>query len=68
LQAKTYDALTLTLESTVQITGQINELPEGKTAVDNHELTADWWSVVGKAPGGDEAFSNKVAEVRTNSH
>ncbi len=66
-QAKTYDALTLTLESTVQITGQINELPEGKTAVDNHELTADWWSVVGKAPGGDDAFGNKVAEVRTNS-
>ncbi|GAA5920278.1 hypothetical protein JCM1841_003018 [Sporobolomyces salmonicolor] len=60
--SQTYDALTLTLESTIQITGEINQLPEGKTAPDNHELTADWFSVVGKAPGGDEAFLNKVNE------
>ncbi|ORY85341.1 asparaginyl-tRNA synthetase [Leucosporidium creatinivorum] len=61
---QTFDALTLTLESSIQITGTINELPEGKTAVDNHELSADWFSVVGKAPGGDEAFLNKVSEDR----
>lgn len=63
-QSQTYDALTLTLESTIQITGVINQLPEGKTAPDNHELTADWFAVVGKAPGGEEAFLNKVNEVR----
>ncbi|GAA5886368.1 hypothetical protein JCM16303_002513 [Sporobolomyces ruberrimus] len=60
--SQTYDAMTLTLESTVQITGEINQLPEGKTAPDNHELSADWFTVVGKAPGGDEAFLNKVNE------
>jgi asparaginyl-tRNA synthetase len=54
--------LTLQLESSIQITGVINPLPEGKTAPDGHELTADWWAVIGKAPGGDEAISNLVTE------
>ncbi|GAA5813818.1 Putative asparagine--tRNA ligase, cytoplasmic [Mucor flavus] len=56
----TFDAVTLTIESTVTIWGVINELPEGKTAPGNHELVADYWEIVGKAPGGDDAFSNKV--------
>ncbi|KXN70090.1 asparaginyl-tRNA synthetase [Conidiobolus coronatus NRRL 28638] len=58
----TFDALTLTLESTVTVYGVITELPEGKTAPGNHELVADYWEVVSKAPGGDEAFSNKLNE------
>jgi asparaginyl-tRNA synthetase len=60
---QTYDALTLTLESSVEIKGTLKALPEGKSAPDNHELAADWWTCIGKAPGGDEAYSNKVAEV-----
>ncbi|KAF7727732.1 hypothetical protein EC973_007191 [Apophysomyces ossiformis] len=56
----TFDAITLTTESTITVHGVINALPEGKTAPDNHELVVDYWYVVGKAPGGDEAFNNKV--------
>jgi asparaginyl-tRNA synthetase len=50
------------LESSVEITGTIKALPEGKTAYDNHELIVDWWRVVSKAPGGDDAINNKINE------
>jgi asparaginyl-tRNA synthetase len=61
----------LTLESTVTIYGIISKLPEGKTAPGGHEMQADYWEVIGKAPGGDEAISNRVNAVhseRPNLH
>lgn len=52
----------LTLESTVTIKGVINKLPEGKSAPGGVELKADYYEVVGLAPSGDDAFTNKVQE------
>lgn len=54
--------LDLTLESTVTLYGTISNVPEGKTAPGNVELNVDYYEVVGLAPSGDEAFSNKIAE------
>ncbi|KAI3630320.1 hypothetical protein MIR68_011755 [Amoeboaphelidium protococcarum] len=58
----TYDALTLSQESTVAVHGLIKKVPEGKNAPGNQELVADYWEVVHKAPGGDDAFTNQISE------
>lgn len=57
---KTYDALTLTRESSVEIIGEMWEVPPGAHAPDNRELHADYWRVIGKAPGGEDAITNVV--------
>lgn len=58
--AKTYDAVTLTRETSLMITGEMWEVPPGAHAPDNRELHADYFEVIGKAPGGDDAITNKV--------
>lgn len=63
-QAQTYDALTLTLESTVELVGTVQPTPDGKTAPGGHELIVDFWRALGVAPGGDDAFTNRLNEVR----
>lgn len=52
----------LTLESTLAIKGTIKKLPEGKSAPGGVELQTDYYEVVGLAPSGEDAFSNKVPE------
>lgn len=64
LQAQTYDALTLTLESTIELTGTLQPVPDGKTAPGGHELSVDYWKVLGAAPGAEDAFTNRLNEVR----
>ncbi|KAG4301489.1 hypothetical protein PCK1_002415 [Pneumocystis canis] len=58
--AQTYDALTLTVETTLTLYGTITALPEGKTAPDNHELNVVYFEIIQKAPSGDLAFTNKL--------
>ncbi|KAI0753392.1 asparaginyl-tRNA synthetase [Daedaleopsis nitida] len=60
--AQTYEARTLTLESTIEVVGMLKVVPEGQTAEGGHELIVDYWRVLGAAPGGDDAFTNKLNE------
>ena len=57
---KTYAALTLTLETSLEIKGQLRELPPKAKAPLNRELHADYFRVIGRAAGDKEAITNKV--------
>jgi asparaginyl-tRNA synthetase len=58
---KTYDAMTLTYETTMTLYGTIKEVPSDAFAPDGHELIVDYYKIIGKAPGGDETIFNIVA-------
>jgi asparaginyl-tRNA synthetase len=51
------------LESSVELIGTLQAVPEGKTAPGGHELQVDYWKLLGTALGGDDAFSNRINEV-----
>ncbi|KAI5793117.1 hypothetical protein EDC01DRAFT_655236 [Geopyxis carbonaria] len=59
--AKTYDALTLTVETSISLYGEIKPVPADAFAPGGHELHVDYYKIIGKAPGGDEAITNIVA-------
>jgi asparaginyl-tRNA synthetase len=61
--AKTYDALTLTRETSMEILGELKEVPEGAHAPNNRELHADFYRIQPgwKAAGGEDAITNKVS-------
>lgn len=58
--AKTYDAITLTRETSMLITGEMWQVPPGAHAPDDRELHADYFETIGKAPGGEDAITNVV--------
>lgn len=60
--ANAYQTQTLTLESTVSLYGTLEKLPEGKQAAGGVELVVDYYEVIGLAPSGDDAFTNKIQE------
>lgn len=57
--AQSYDAQTFTIETTLTLYGTVTSLPEGKVAPDNHELSVIFFEIIHKAPGKDDAFTNK---------
>lgn len=57
---RTFEALTLTTESSIDVYGTLQNVPEGNFAPDGHELIVDYWKIHGMAPSGDESFSNRL--------
>ncbi|KAF2671074.1 asparaginyl-tRNA synthetase, cytoplasmic [Microthyrium microscopicum] len=61
--AKTFDAITLTRESSMMLKGTLCELPAGARAPLGRELQVDYFKLPknGKAAGGDDAITTRVA-------
>ncbi|KAJ7623396.1 asparaginyl-tRNA synthetase [Roridomyces roridus] len=62
LAAQTYEALTLIVESSVQLEGTLQVVPEGKSAPGGHELAVDYWRLIGGSPSGEDAFNTRLNE------
>ncbi|KAK7744295.1 hypothetical protein SLS62_010322 [Diatrype stigma] len=60
--AKTYDTLTLIRETSMEITGELWQVPADAHAPLDRELRADYFRILAKAPGGDDAFTNRAPE------
>jgi asparaginyl-tRNA synthetase len=58
---KTYDAMTLTLETSLAIHGEMRAVPPKQHAPDDRELHADYFTVIGRAAGDKEAIHTRVA-------
>ena len=58
---KTYDALTLTLETSMELWGEMWEVPPKQHAPDDRELHADYYEIIGKAVGDKDAITTRVA-------
>lgn len=61
---QTYDAVLLSTEASICVYGKVTKLPEGKMAPDGHELTVDFWELVGHSPpGGADTILNEEANI-----
>ena len=63
---RTYDAQTLTQETSMEIWGEMWETPPGQHAPDDRELHADYYEVIGKAAGDKDAITTRVAADADN--
>lgn len=62
--AKTHEALTLTRETSMEILGELKQVPEGAHAPNGRELHADYYAIHPgwQAAGGDDAITNRVSK------
>lgn len=58
---KTYDAMTLTLETSMAINGELRAVPPGQHAPNNRELHVDFFSIIGRAAGDKDAITTRAA-------
>lgn len=58
---KTFDIMTLTLETSMAIHGEMRAVPPKQHAPNDRELHADFFTIIGKAAGDKEAITNRVA-------
>ncbi|KAJ5195247.1 uncharacterized protein N7498_008685 [Penicillium cinerascens] len=58
---KTYDIMTLTLETSMVIHGEMRAVPAGAHAPNGRELHADFFTIIGRAAGDKEAITTRVA-------
>ncbi|XP_077138659.1 asparagine--tRNA ligase, cytoplasmic isoform X1 [Ranitomeya variabilis] len=59
-----YNGLVLSTESTVAVYGTLDLVPEGKQAPGGHELSCDYWELIGLAPaGGADNLINEESDV-----
>jgi asparaginyl-tRNA synthetase len=62
--AKTYDAITLTRETSIELYGELWKIPEKASAPLGRELHVDYFKIYPrwKAAGGDDAITSRVAK------
>ncbi|KAH8841611.1 hypothetical protein MCOR14_000884 [Pyricularia oryzae] len=60
--AKTYDVLTLARETSMEVFGELREVPAGLRAPLDRELHGNCFRTIAKAPGGDETFATRVPD------
>ncbi|KAL2800077.1 hypothetical protein BJX66DRAFT_292312 [Aspergillus keveii] len=59
---KTYDAMTLTLETSIALHGEMKAVPPKQHAPNNRELHVDFYTVIGRAAGDKEAITTRVSQ------
>ncbi|KAF4024785.1 hypothetical protein G4228_016935, partial [Cervus hanglu yarkandensis] len=59
-----YNGVVLSTESSVAVYGMLNLTPKGKQAPGGHELSCDFWELIGLAPaGGADNLINEESDV-----